>query len=115
MKCGFEGSASGLFINGVVFFFESGEIDIARQTLKLIEKSHQQPTTIMWNSYDLNVSETLMMLNEPDILDDGELGVRFTLYDSVLLRKYLDFLKEKYPAVLPVIDDIDRKMFGTFH
>lgn len=102
----------GGLINGVMFFFEKGDTEIAAATFEVIKSSEQLPTSIVWNGACPTVPEVLSKLRQRDALDTGFLGVRFTVDESRLLRECLDFLRESYPAVSLLVDEIDGQVFG---
>lgn len=102
----------GGLTNGVIFFFEKGDIEIARETFKVINTSKQQSTSILYNGVRLSSQEVLFKLREYSALDDGFLGVRFTVDESQLLREVLKFMKESYPALLSITEEIDNQVFG---
>lgn len=107
----------GGLINGVMFFFEKGDTEIAVRTFKAINASEQLPTSIVWNGDCPAPSEVLRRLRERNALDNGFLGVRFTVdesrFESRLLREYLEFLGENYPALSSLTDEINSQVFGT--
>lgn len=103
-------------INGVIFFFEKGDAEIAIETFKIINSSEQKPTSIVWNGISLTSSEVLSKLREPKTLNNkGYLGVRFTVEESRLLKECLTFFKKNYPALLPIIKGIDSQVFGVIN
>ena len=105
----------GRLINGVIFFFNKGDDEIARETFRVISTSKQSPTSIVWDGYSFTPEEVLKRLNNPSALDQGGLGVRLTVYEDQLLKSYLDFLRENYPVMSPITDEIDKKLFGPRH
>lgn len=105
----------GRLIDGVTFRFNKGDDGIAIATLTFISVSGKLPTSIIWNDYPCSPSEALHRLNNPDALEIGYLALIFGAYDHQLLKSYLDFLRESYPAMLLVADEIDNKVFGTKH
>ena len=105
----------GKLINGVMFFFEKGDTEIAMGTFEIINASEQLPTSIVWNGDSPAPSEVLRRLCEHDGLDNGFLGVRFTIDESQLLRECLGFLRDNYPALSPIAEEVDIQVFGTPH
>lgn len=106
----------GRLINGVIFFFEKGDTEIAIQTFEVIKTSKQLPTSIAWNGGNYTTpQDVLSKLHQRNTLDSGFLGVTFTIDESQLLREYLDFLKEEYPNLLSLTNEIDSRVFGTRH
>lgn len=85
---------TGGLINGVMFFFEKGDEEIAKETLRVIEASDQKPTSIVQDS--------------PEFVT----GIRVTVDEDRLLKKLLAFLREDYPALLPIVEEIDNQVFG---
>lgn len=102
----------GRLVNGVMFFFEKGDTEIALGTFEVINASEQLPTGIIWNGHSPTPSEVLSKLRERNALDHGYLGIWFTVYEDRLLRELLAFLKESYPALLPIVEEIDNQVFG---
>ena len=85
----------GRLITGVIFYFEKGDERITAETLRIIEASNQLPTGIVRDSPEFVV------------------GIRLTTDEDQLLKQILDFFKEDYPALTPVAEEIDNKVFGT--
>ena len=105
----------GKLINGVIFFFEKGDVEIAIKTFELILTSKQVPASIVWEGHSTIPSEILNELRIPKVLDQGYLGVRFTISEDLLLKKYLGFLRKRYPALSSIVDEINIKVFGIKH
>ena len=85
----------GGLINGVIIFFEKGDEEIAEETLRVVDASDQRPTGIVRDSPEFVV------------------GIRLTTDEDRLLKQVLDFFKEDYPALTPIAEEIDDKVFGT--
>ena len=85
----------GGLINGVIFFFEKGDEEITEETLRVIEASDQLPTSVVRDSPEFVV------------------GIRLTTDEDRLLKQVLDFFREDFPALAPLADEIDNKVFGT--
>ena len=105
----------GELINGVIFFFEKDDAEIATATFEVINTSGQRPIGIVWNGFSPTPQETLLKLRERGALDAGFLGIMLTVDESQLLREVLEFMKENYPALLQIVDRIDGQIFGTRH
>lgn len=105
----------GKLVNGVILFFEKGDDEIATETFKIISTAKQSPTGIDWNGYSFTPLEVLQRLGQRNSLNEGHLGVRFTVYEDQLLKSWLDFLRENYPALSSLADEIDSKLLGTRH
>lgn len=111
MRYAYNKDVSGV-VNGIIFFFENGDNEIATRTFHVIEASEQSPTSIVWEGLHLTSVEVLHMIAERNFLAFGNLGVRFTLDESQLLKEYLEFLKQNYPAFLSLAGEIESKVFG---
>lgn len=105
----------GRLVNGVMFFFEKGDEEIAAATFEVINASEQLPTGILWGEYSPTPSEVLSKLRERNALNHGYLGIWFTVYEDQLLKELLSFLREDYPALLPIVEEIEGLVFGTQH
>lgn len=103
----------GGLINGVILFFEKGDDEIAAATFEVINASGQTPTSIVWDGACPTVPEVLSKLRQYGALDTGFLGVRLMIHEDRLLKELLTFMRESYPALLPVVEDIDSLVFGT--
>src|SRR3989344_8198274 len=101
----------GGLINGIIFFFQNGDTEIATATFEVINASEQRPTGIVWNGFSPTPQETLSKLYERDSLGAGFLGVMLTVDEDRLLREVLEFLREDYPLLLPLVDEIDSQGF----
>lgn len=87
----------GGLINGVILYFEKDDEEIIAETLRVIEASDQRPTSIVRDSSEFVV------------------GIRFTTDEDRLLKEVLCFFKEDYPALAPMAEEIDSRVFGTRH
>ena len=105
----------GDLINGIIFFFQNGDAEIATATFEVINASEQRPTGIVWNGFSPTPQETLSKLYEQGALSTGFLGVMFTVDEDRLLREVLEFLREDYPLLLPLVEEVDSRVFGTRH
>lgn len=105
----------GELINGVIFFFEKGDTEIAVRTFEVINASKQWPTSVVWNGTCPMLSEVLSKLHQHGALNNGFLGVRLMVDESQLLKELLAFMGESYPTLLPMVKDIDSQVFGTRH
>ena len=105
----------GGLINGVIFFFEKGDTEIAAATFEVINASEQKPTSIVWAGVRLTAQEVLSKLREHNALNTGYLGVRLMVDENRLLKELLTFMRESYPVLLPMVEDIDGLVFGTQH
>lgn len=85
---------TGGLINGVILYFEKGDEEITSETLRVIEASGQRPTSIVRDSPEFVV------------------GIRLTTDEDRLLKEVLDFFREEYPALTPMAEEIDAKVFG---
>lgn len=106
---------AGGVTNGVIFFFERGDEEIALRTFDVITKSDQKPTSIVWDGLCLEPLEAMRLLRTASIGSDGYLGVRFTVNESELLKSCLTFLRAAYPALALITREIDSQVFGTRH
>lgn len=105
----------GGLTNGVIFFFEKGDDEIATATFEVINASEQTPTSVVWNGTCPTVPEVLSKLRQHGALDTGFLGVRLMITEDRLLKELLAFMRESYPALLPMVKDIEGLGFGTWH
>ena len=103
----------GRLTNGVMFFFEAGDIEIACASLDMIRAAKQHPCCIMWNGNRITPVEALGMLRLPGALDQKFLGIRFTLDEGRLLTAYLEHLAEAYPALAALVQDIKNNVLGA--
>lgn len=104
---------AGGVVNGVIFFFEERDREIALKTFDFIATSDQKPTSIVWDGLCLEPLEVVNLLRTANIDSEGYLGVRFTVSEGELLKSYLSFLKITYPALAPLTRQIDSRVFGT--
>ena len=102
----------GLLTNGVIFYFESGDIEIARDSIRTILFSRQVPATLILRDRHLSPAQALSELNLPNALSRGYLGIRFIVDETQLLGLYLNSLN-KYPALSMLTQEIRAKVFGT--
>ncbi|MBI2068636.1 MAG: hypothetical protein HYT67_00810 [Candidatus Yanofskybacteria bacterium] len=103
----------GGLINGVMFFFEKGDTEIAAATFEVINASEQTPTGIVWNGDCPTVPEVLSKLRQHGALDTGFLGVRLMIDEDRLLKELLTFMRENHPGLLLMVEEIDGQVFGT--
>ncbi len=104
---------AGGVVNGVIFYFEMGDKEIALQTFKILVASAELPTSIVWRGVCMTPSDVLFNLVRTKDIGRGFLGVRFTTSESKLLKRYLVFLRATYPALTPLTREIDSRVFGT--
>lgn len=97
------------FSSNVMFFFEKGDERIANGTIRVLVASKKLPTSLVWEGVPLTPTEALLIIQNTSALDQGYLGVRF-MFDSdrLLLKSYLDFLRENYPVLYPMIADVEK-------
>lgn len=84
----------GGLINGVMFFFEKGDEEIVAATFEVINASDQTPTSVVRDSSEFVT------------------GIRLTVDEDRLLKELLVFMRESYPALLPIVEEIDNQVFG---
>ena len=101
--------------NGVMFFFERGDEEIALRTFDVINASEQRPTSIVWDGLCLEPLEAIRLLRTASMGNGGYLGVRFTVNERELLKSYLTFLRAAYPALALLTREVDSRVFGTRH
>ena len=92
----------GGLINGVIFFFEPGDEELAREAFGVINRSLQSPTSIVWGGMPLIKNEALGRFRPfgAKTLEEGTIGIRFTVEaEAELLSECLDAL-EAHGSVL---------------
>jgi len=103
---------AGQLTNGVIFYFEAGDVEIALVLFEIVNVSDESPTSIVWDSECLTVDEVLRRLKSPNALDQGLLGIRFTLSESKLLKSCLSQLALSFPGLSTLTQKIKDEVFG---
>jgi len=109
----FDYNETELSVNGVIFFFEADDVEIARKSFEMIVASGKFPTSIVWHGQYVSPAEVLRRLHSPDALDQGPLIIRLTLDEPDLLRLYLDGLAKHYPTLTELTQRIKARILGT--
>lgn len=105
----------GGIINGVIFYFEEGDEEIATDVFELVEVSARPPTSIAWNGECMSPIEALHQLQTLGLKEGDWIGVRLTIDDKHLLRECLELFKESYPTLSPMIAEVEGNIFNTKH
>lgn len=102
-------------INGVIFYFDEGDEEIATDVLKLVEASEKPPTSIVWNGECLTAAEVLHKLLTDGLAEGDWLGIRLTTDDLPLLKEILELFKDDYPPLSQMIGEIEGQLLVTRH
>lgn len=102
-------------VNGVIFYFEEGDEQIATDVFEIVNGSERPPTSVVWNGECLTSAEALHRLQTDGLTEDEWLGIRLTIDELPLLREVLDLFTEDYPALGEVVAEIEGKLFMTRH
>ena len=101
--------------NGVIFYFEVGDEEIAIDVLELVEASEKPPTSIVWSGECVTAAEASHRLRSLGLPEGEWLGIRLTIDDLPLLKEILELFKESYPALLPMVGEIEGQLLTTRH
>lgn len=94
-------------VNGVIFYFETGDEEIAIDVFEIVEASEKLPTSVAWNGECMNPAKASHRLQTSGLTEGDWLGIRLTTDDSQLLKGCLELFKESYPALSPMVSEIE--------
>ena len=102
-------------VNGVIFYFEVGDEEIATDVFEIVEASVKPPTSVVWKEECMSSAEALHKLQTSGLAEGEWVGVRLTTDDSCLLKEILELFKENYSALLPMVGEIESQLLVTRH
>ena len=105
----------GRIVNGVIFYFEEGDYEIATDVLDLIDASEKPPTSVAWSGECMNDADASHRLQTSGLAESDWLGIRLTIDDLPLLKEILGLFKEHYPALSQMVAEIEGELFIIKH